>query len=615
MTSRGGVRRKADPRRWRLRLAGLVFLLLLPAAGQAAPNILFILADDLGSDALGAFGAADAHTPHIDRLAAEGTRFTRHYVDASCAATRVGLLTGVSPARAGFRPAGLGISPETQTYADALRALGYATWHVGKWHAGFASRLAWPRQQGFDHFYGFLNQFLLRAPGDAAAWQLRRPTYRDPWLQRDNAPPQRRPGYLTDRLVDEAIARIRGAPGDRPWLLNAWTLAPHTPHEVPPAIGERYPDTPRGRYLAMVEVLDRAVGRLLAALDDAGVADNTLVLLAGDNGADKRFLPPVPSLRGSKGSFHEGGVRTPLLVRWPGRVAAGGRDDRVVAYTDYLATLVAAGGGVAPGFDFLAPNSVRAEPLFWEAGSGPYRQWSALTVDGAWRLLGSATAAPRLVALGEGAGEAPAIDALVAAYERFRRDAAVVHYRFLPRGDAGQAILAGDALGRAPGYGGRTAVLCLAPADTRPRQVLLDQAPLWSLRLEAGRVTAQVGELEASGPLPPGRTLALLVDSRFEHAPAFPSLSRARLRLFAGGQLLGESTIEQPALPLDVYHRPAYLGSDREGGSPFLGRLGRPLLFNDDLSSLAAGEPEGRLAAELGARACDRPAFAGKETE
>ncbi|MEQ8265286.1 sulfatase-like hydrolase/transferase [Pseudohaliea sp.] len=592
-----------------------MLLLSLPAAGQAAPNILFILADDLGSDALGAFGAADAHTPHIDRLAAEGTRFTRHYVDASCAATRVGLLTGASPARSGFRPAGLGISPETHTYADALRALGYRTWHVGKWHAGFASRLAWPRQQGFDRFYGFLNQFLLRRPGDAAAWQLRRPTYRDPWLQRDNAAPQQHPGFLTDHIVDEAIARIGEAPGDRPWLLNVWTLAPHTPHEAPPSIAERYPDTPRGRYLAMVEVLDRAVGRLLAALDDAGVADNTLVLLAGDNGTDARFLPPLPSLTGSKGSFHEGGVRTPLVVRWPGRVPAGKRDQRVVAYTDYLATFVGAGGGVAPGFDFLYPGSAREEPLFWEAGAGRYREWSALTPDGAWRLLGSATEAPRLVALDGSDSKAPAIDALVAAYEHFRRDAAVVDYRFLPRGDAGGGILTGDALGRAPGYGGRTAVLCLAPGDTGPRQVLLDQAPLWSLQLEGGRLTARVGELEASGPLPAGRSLAVLVDSRFDHAPAFPSLSRAQLRLFAGGQLLDASTVDEPALPLDVYHRPAYLGSDREGGATFLGRLGRPLLFNDDLASLAGGEPEERLLTTLAARACASPAFAGEESE
>jgi hypothetical protein len=219
------------------------------------------------------------------------------------------------------------------------------------------------------------------------------------------------------------------------------------------------------------------------------------------------------------------------------------------------------------------------------------------------------------VAIGGGAGGAPAIDALFGAYEDFRRDAALVDYRFTPLGERGRGILTGDALGRAPGYGGRTAVLCVAPGDTGPRQVLLDQAPLWSLQLQGGRVTAQIGELEASGLLPAGRTLAVLVDSRFDHAPAFPSLSRAQLRLFAGGQLIDASTVEQPALPLDVYHRPAYLGSDREGGAPFLGRLGRPLLFNDDLASLAGGEPEDRLVTTLSARACAGAAFAGEETE
>jgi hypothetical protein len=587
-----------------LQLAGLLFLFLLPAAARAAPNILVILADDLGVDTVGAYGAPDARTPHIDRLAAEGTLFTRHYVDASCAATRVGLLTGASPARSGFRPAGLGISPETQTVADALRALGYATGHVGKWHAGFASRLAWPRQQGFDHFYGFLNQFLLREPGDASAWQLRRPTYRDPWLQRDNAPPQQQRGFLTDLLVDEAVAQILAAPAGRPWLLNVWTLAPHTPHEVPPSIMARYPDTPRGRYLAMVEVLDQAVGRLLTAIDEAGVADNTLVLLAGDNGTDARFLPSDPPLPGSKGSLHEGGLRTPLVVRWPGRVAAGRRDDRVVAYTDYLPTLVAAAGGVAPGFDFLVPGALRKEPLFWEAVNGPYRQWSALTPDGRWRLLGSAGEAPELVAIAESDAAPPAVDALVDAYERFRHDAAVVRYRFLPLDDSGRGILSGDALARAPGYGGRTAVFCLATRDKEPHQVLLDQSPLWSLQLEGGRVTARVGELEAGGPLPAGPATALLIDSHFNHALAFPNKARARLRLFADGRLLDEATVEHPGLPLDVYHRPAYLGSDREGGSPFHGWLGRPLLFNDDLDSLAGGAGAGALAVALAESAC-----------
>ena len=108
-----------------------------------------------------------------------------------------------------------------------------------------------------------------------------------------------------------------------------------------------------------------------------------------------------------------------------------------------------------------------------------------------------------------------------------------------------------------------------------PRQVLLDQAPLWSLQLEGGRVTARVGELEASGRLPAAQMTAVLVDSYFNHALAFPKQARARLRLYAGGQLLGESTTDRPALPLDVYHRPAYLGSDRGGGRTVSLRFGR----------------------------------------
>lgn len=591
----------------RLRSPAVALLCLLPLAAAAAetpPNILFILADDLGIDDVGAFGSPDAHTPNIDRLAAQGTRFTRHYVDSSCAATRAGLLAGAAPARHGFRPAGPGISPEVPTYADRLAALGYRTHHVGKWHAGFASRLAWPRQQGFADFYGFLNQFLLRDPGEAPGWRLRRPTYQNPWLQEGNSRPARREGYLTDLLTDAVVERIEAADDGRPWLINAWYFAPHTPQQPPPALRDRFPDTPRGRHLAMVASLDRAVGRVLAALERRGVAARTLVLFAGDNGTDARFLPASPGLPGAKGSLREGGVRTPLLVRWPGRVAAGASDDRVVAYTDYLATLVGAAGGAAHGFDFLADAGPRATPLFWEYGHGERRRWAALSADGRWRIVHGADGEEAVIDLAAGGADDPeGPGRLRRAYEGWRGDAATVAYRLVPRAPGG-ALITGNALARAPGFGGHTAVFCLDPAEAVTPQQLLDQAPLWSLRLEQEQLAVQVGELALRAPLPPQRPLTLVVDSRFDHALAFPGAAHAQLRVFAGGQLLAETATASPRLPLDVYHRPAYLGVDREGRRRFDGALAPPLLFNDDLAGLAAGDSLAQTARRLGAEAC-----------
>ncbi len=163
-------------------------------AGLKKPNIILILLDDLGFNDLGANGNGAIKTPYLDQLASEGVRFTRHYTDSTCTATRIGAITGTPPARHGFRPDNLGISPELITLPEVLRDAGYSTHHIGKWHMGFASRLAWPNAQGFDTFFGFLNQFLMRNPIQNGTWAFNRPTYHNPWLQENEQVPPPRQG-------------------------------------------------------------------------------------------------------------------------------------------------------------------------------------------------------------------------------------------------------------------------------------------------------------------------------------------------------------------------------------------------------------------------------------
>ena len=156
---------------------------------SAKPNIVLILLDDMGFNDLGANGNTAVTTPNLDKLASEGVRFTRHYTDSTCTASRIGIMTGMSPAKQGFRPDNLGLSPELSTLSEMLQEAGYSTHHIGKWHIGFASKLAWPKAQGFDSFFGFLNQFLLKDPHQAGAWTMAKPTYHNPWLQQDDQAP------------------------------------------------------------------------------------------------------------------------------------------------------------------------------------------------------------------------------------------------------------------------------------------------------------------------------------------------------------------------------------------------------------------------------------------
>ena len=326
---------------------------------SSAPNIIFILADDLGYADLSCFGRDDYETPQIDRLAREGLRFKQSYANSSvCSPTRLALITG----RYQYRlPAGLdeplgpnpelGLPPDHPTIASLLRDLGYDTSLVGKWHLGYLPKFG-PLKSGYNRFYGaygggldyFTHAFTI---GDFSMKDL----FEDETAIEEH-------GYLTDMFTDRAVAEIdRLSKGDKPFFLSVHYTAPHWPWEGP---GDaevaktlrnpfHYDGGSNKIYAEMVASLDRGVGRALDALDASGKAENTIVVFTSDNGGE-RFSKNWP-FTGVKGELLEGGVRVPTLARWPARVKAGAVSEQVQMSMDWLPTLLAAAGG-APHPDY-----------------------------------------------------------------------------------------------------------------------------------------------------------------------------------------------------------------------------------------------------------------------
>jgi arylsulfatase A-like enzyme len=357
----------------------LCVVALNTACSPAAPppNIVLLLADDLGYADLGVHGTQDVATPALDGLAASGMRMTQAYVTAPyCAPSRASLLTGRYQQRYGFeynpesgRDEGApGLDPNERTLGSLLQAQGYETAIIGKWHLGFDPQLA-PQQHGFDHFFGFL--------GSSHTYHTRdRPSA----LLRDSQPVKER-AYLTDAFAREAVAFLE-RPHTKPFFLYLPFNAVHVPLEAPQRQLARFAhiaSPERRTYLAMVSALDDAVAQILAALDTQGLRENTIVLFLNDNGASQNNHGSNAPLRGSKLTVSEGGVRVPFFVRWPGVLDEGSTYAAPVSALDVVPTLLAAAGASLPtdrtydGVD-LAPHwsGARAgrphEQLFWRAG-------------------------------------------------------------------------------------------------------------------------------------------------------------------------------------------------------------------------------------------------------
>jgi arylsulfatase A-like enzyme len=350
------------------------------------PNIILLVADDLGYAELGVQGNTDIPTPHIDSIAGQGLHFTTAYVtDSYCAPSRAGLMTGRYQSRFGaeqnhvgaqnHRP-NAGVPPSEPTLAEVLRSAGYGTGIVGKWHLGSAPERV-PLRRGFDSFFGFLHEghFYVPPPYDGVVSMLRRGTLPDGsqsgrWVGNDGRlilsthgnlepaydatnpivrddQPVHETEYLTRAITREAVSFI-GRHRDRPFFLYVAYNAPHSPLQAPLDTLEAFAhieDVHRRIFAAMVSELDLGVGQILQAVDAAGLAENTLVFFLSDHGGPTAELTSsnLP-LRGGKGNFYEGGVRVPLLMRWPGRISAGQIVTDPVSSLDIFATATAAAG-------------------------------------------------------------------------------------------------------------------------------------------------------------------------------------------------------------------------------------------------------------------------------
>ena len=418
------------------------------AAGDRLPNIILIMADDLGFNDISTFGGGVAggsvQTPHIDQLAAQGAVFSQAYAgNATCAPSRAMVMTGRYPTRTGFEftptPSGMGpmvgmvsssldnglppglfneaasetalpyerqgLPSDEVTIAEVLRDRGYYTAHIGKWHLGRAQGSA-PNDQGFNDSllmasglylpeddpnvvnakldFDPIDKFLWARMGYAASFNNRGDDLFEPG------------GYLTDYWTDESI-RIIKANRNRPFFLYLAHWGTHTPlqatREDYEAVGDIKPHRLRV-YAAMIRALDRSVGRIMATLEEEGLAENTLVIFTSDNGGPGYIgLPDINApYRGWKLTNFEGGLRVPIFARWPARIAPGTRVDTPVAHIDLMPTMTAAANAAGPegvlidGLDLLplatgqGTEAWSRKTLFWQ--SGYYR----VVRHGDWKL-------------------------------------------------------------------------------------------------------------------------------------------------------------------------------------------------------------------------------------
>ncbi len=326
-----------------------------PAAEAKGPNFIILFADDQGYQDLGCFGSPAIKTPNIDRLAAEGMRFTDFYSAYSlCSASRASLLTGCYQPRISMPSvlgpnSNVGLHPDETTIAEVLKTKGYATMCIGKWHVGDRPQTL-PTAQGFDTYFGlpYSNDMARQKdwgnnPDDLdKIWKLKRYDIYHNQLYRDDKVIESPVNQttLTDRYTDEAVKFIQ-ANKDRPFFLYLAHNMPHVPLFVS---DERYQADPHKAYKLAIEHIDASTGRILQTLDSCGIARNTLIVYSSDNGPwlpKKHHAGCALPLRDGKGTTWEGGMREPTVMRWPARIKPGQTCSQVAATIDLLPTFAA----------------------------------------------------------------------------------------------------------------------------------------------------------------------------------------------------------------------------------------------------------------------------------
>jgi arylsulfatase A-like enzyme len=420
-------------------------VLLLAAAADAAerpPNIVFILADDLGYGDLSCYGQQRFQTPNIDRLAAQGMKFTAHYAGSNvCAPSRCVLMSGKHPGHAYIRdnrqasgaPEGQEpVPPGELRLPLTLKRLGYRLGAFGKWGLGPVGSTGDPNRQGFDVFFGYNCQSVAHNYYPTHLWSndTRVPLDNPPFPARDRLPadadrnaPESYARYTGKEyapdLIGEAALRFIRENKDRPFFLYYPTTVPHLALQVPEdslrQFEGKFPETPydgsrgylphrtpRAAYAAMISRMDREVGRVLDLLAELGLEGQTIVIFSSDNGplydglggTDSDFFNSTGGFRGYKGSFYEGGFRVPCLVRWPGRIRPGSVSERVTGFEDWLPTLLELIGATdqtprdIDGISFaptLLGKRQKARPFLYRESPGYGGQQAVRAGD--WKLI------------------------------------------------------------------------------------------------------------------------------------------------------------------------------------------------------------------------------------
>lgn len=368
-------------------------------SAQTRPNIIFLMADDMGYGDLSCFGSKSNRTPNLDRIAAEGIRFTQAYAAGPlCTPSRTAFMTGRYPART---PVGIkepldwtkedsltGLSPDFPTLPALLKTAGYRTALIGKWHLGFVPAFS-PQANGFDYFFGY--------HGGAVDYI----SHTDPHGRPDlylNDRQEVRKGYLTDLLADEAV-RFLANKESSPFFLSVQFSAPHWPWQIrgswPSPLGNKEwkEGGSKAVYSEMVRVMDEAVGRIMRALDSLKLSDNTLVIFTSDNGGEK--YSDMGGLKGRKFELWEGGIRVPAILRWPGKIRAGEVSDQPLIHMDWTATILTVAGVRAhPDFPLDGQDALRglretgglgSRTFYWRVSRHGKKQ--AAIREGDWKFL------------------------------------------------------------------------------------------------------------------------------------------------------------------------------------------------------------------------------------
>jgi len=367
------------------------------AAERGRPNIIFILADDLGYGDLGCYGQKQILTPNLDRMASEGLRFTQAYSGSTvCAPSRCCLMTGKhsghATVRGNIKPEA-GLKPDEPTVASLLQGAGYRTALFGKWGLGGPGTGSVPNTRGFDEFYGYLDQQHAHNTYPEHLWDNQHEALLiGNWFYQ-------RKQFSHDLFTDRALKFAAGS--REPFFLYLAYTIPHVNNELGALTGNGmetpddrpYSDRPwpqvERNFAALVTRMDRDIGRLFAALKQSGRDENTLVIFTSDNGPHQEgghrpdFFQSNGPLRGIKRDLYEGGIRVPYIARWPGHVPAGRATDQVVTFWDFLPTAAELAGVAAPrGIDGIStlpahlgrPQAQQHEYLYWEFHEGGFAQ-------------------------------------------------------------------------------------------------------------------------------------------------------------------------------------------------------------------------------------------------